>query len=79
MRVGLLLEPLHRDQISSIFPTFSWTIKLKEGNQMMSSMKKRAKRKKEVAHVEDLGPTKDARGGAQKKEVPASKQPFLQH
>ena len=45
----------------------------------MSSVKKPAKRKREVADVKDLGPTKDAKGGAQKKEVPASNTGVLLH
>ena len=45
----------------------------------MSAMKKPAKRKREVGHVKDLGPTKDAVGGAQKKEVPASNHGALVH
>ena len=45
----------------------------------MSLVKKPAKRQREVAHVKDLGPTKDAKGGAQKKEVPASNTGVLVH
>jgi len=45
----------------------------------MSSMKKPAKRKTEVAQVKDLGPTKDAKGGAQTKEVPAANTVVLLH
>jgi hypothetical protein len=45
----------------------------------MSSIEKPAKRKREVAHVKDLGPTTDAKGGAQKKEVAASNTGVLLH
>ena len=45
----------------------------------MSSTKKAAKRKSEIADVKDLGPTKDAKGGAQKKEVAVSNAGVLVH
>ena len=45
----------------------------------MDAIKKPAKRKREAADVKDLGPTKDAKGGSQKKEVPASHTGVLTH
>jgi hypothetical protein len=75
-----LPDVLHNDQISSIFPTnVQPDDEIERKELSVSSVKKPAKRKKEVAHVEDLGPTKDAKGGAQKKEVPASSRLVLQH
>lgn len=35
-------------------------------------LKKPAQQKRKVAAVRDIGPTKDAKGGGQKKETPAS-------
>jgi hypothetical protein len=39
----------------------------------MSTPKKPAKPDTEIVDVKDLRPTKDAKGGAQKKEVPANR------
>ena len=42
-----------------------------EERNKMSSSKKPAKQKRELAQVKDMPPSKDAKGGGQKKEVPA--------
>jgi hypothetical protein len=69
-----------RDQIDSTFPTSVQPDDQTERKEStMSSIRKRAKRKKETDDVKDLRPKKDAKSGAQKKEVPASHTGVLSH